>query len=158
MVTPRTSLGNISEVNCRRWKLERTARAMACASVVFPTPGTSSISRCPRASRHASDRRSTSALPRIASPNADSISDNLESETGGLYTESRWTITAMISKLLVSFAIVAACAAQTPAAASPESQIKAVLERQVVDWNRGDTEGFLLGYDPKVVFVGEKIT
>ena len=32
------------------------------------------------------------------------------------------------------------------------------MDRQVVDWNRGDTDGFLLGYDPKVVFVGEKIT
>ncbi len=46
-------------------------------------------------------------------------------------------------------------AAQTPGA---EAQIKAVLDRQVVDWNRGDTEGFLLGYDPKAIFVGEKIT
>lgn len=61
----------------------------------------------------------------------------------------------MISKLLPAFAIVTICAAQTPGA---ETQIKAVLARQVVDWNRGDTEGFLLGYDPKVIFVGEKIT
>lgn len=39
-----------------------------------------------------------------------------------------------------------------------EAQIRAVIDRQMVDWNRGDTDGFLLGYDPKVVFVGEKIT
>src|SRR5689334_15540062 len=52
------------------------------------------MSRCPRARRHASERRNTSAFPRIASPNTDSISDNLESETGGEITESRWTITA----------------------------------------------------------------
>lgn len=44
-------------------------------------------------------------------------------------------------------------------AASPdEAAIRAVLDRQVVDWNRGDTEGFLLGYDAKTIFVGEKIT
>src|SRR5215813_14275530 len=59
----------------------------------------------------------------------------------------------MISKLLVFFAMIAA--AQTPGV---EAQIKSVLDRQVVDWNRGDTEGFLLGYDPKTIFVGEKIT
>ena len=52
--------------------------------------------------------------------------------------------------------------APTPAAATPmatsETLIKAVLNRQVVDWNRGDTEGFLLGYATDTVFVGEKIT
>jgi ketosteroid isomerase-like protein len=61
----------------------------------------------------------------------------------------------MISKILVCFAIVTICAAQTPGA---EAQIKGVLDRQAVDWNRGDTEGFLLGYDAKTVFIGEKIT
>jgi ketosteroid isomerase-like protein len=71
----------------------------------------------------------------------------------------------MISKLLVPFVAAAFCAAQTPATKATEAvtpgaqaQIRSVLERQTVDWNRGDTDGFLLGYDPKVVFVGEKIT
>src|SRR5712691_3152754 len=96
MVTPRTSLGSMSEVNWRLWKLESTLRASACASVVLPTPGTSSISRCPRASRQASDRRSTSDLPRIASPSTSSISDSLESGTGGVYKDSRTIL--MISK------------------------------------------------------------
>ena len=31
MVTPRTSLGSMSLVNCRRWKLHAAARASACA-------------------------------------------------------------------------------------------------------------------------------
>ncbi len=44
------------------------------------------------------------------------------------------------------------------AATADEAAIRAVLDRQVVDWNRGDTEGFLLGYDAKAIFVGEKIT
>src|ERR1700730_1405102 len=91
MVTPTTSLGSMSEVNCRRWKSERTLRARACARVVLPTPGTSSISRCPRASREASDRRSTSAFPRIASPSADSISPNRERATEPS-TALRWSI------------------------------------------------------------------
>jgi uncharacterized protein (TIGR02246 family) len=44
--------------------------------------------------------------------------------------------------------------------ASPtaEAAIRAVIERQQMDWNRGDTEGFLLGYDADTTFVGEKIT
>ena len=46
----------------RRWKLHATERASACASVVLPTPGTSSISRWPRASRHTSDSRTTSGF------------------------------------------------------------------------------------------------
>src|SRR5437016_788356 len=96
MVTPTTSLGSMSEVNWMRWKLESTLRASACASVVLPTPGTSSISRCPRASKQARERRSTSDLPRIASPSTSSISDSLESGTGGVYKDSRTIV--MISK------------------------------------------------------------
>ena len=68
MVTPSTSLGSMSLVNCRRWKRQATARASAWASVVLPTPGTSSISRWPRASRQTSESRTTSGLPRIADP------------------------------------------------------------------------------------------
>ncbi len=70
----------------------------------------------------------------------------------------------MISKLPLAFAIVTIGWGQTPTPAAPkpapgaEAQIRAVMDRQVVDWNRGDTDGFLLGYDPKVIFVGEKIT
>ena len=55
----------MSLVNCRRWKVQSRARAMAWASVVLPTPGTPSISRWPRASTETSASRSTSSLPRI---------------------------------------------------------------------------------------------
>src|SRR5215469_3738407 len=41
------------------------ARARACPSVVLPTPGTPSISRCPRARMLTNARRTTSSLPRI---------------------------------------------------------------------------------------------
>jgi len=44
------------------------------------------------------------------------------------------------------------------AAASTEQEIRAVLEKQAVDWNRGDTAAFLEGYAPDTVFVGDKIT
>jgi uncharacterized protein (TIGR02246 family) len=82
----------------------------------------------------------------------------------------------MISKILTLFVLgtlgcVAQTAAKAPAApaksaptaaakASPtaEAAIRAVIERQQTDWNRGDTEGFLLGYDAATTFVGEKIT
>jgi starvation-inducible DNA-binding protein len=80
-------------VNCTRWKLDRTDRARACASVVFPTPGTSSISRWPFASRQASERRRTSSFPRIARASDFWISDSPERDRSGLSSVSRWTIT-----------------------------------------------------------------
>ena len=144
----------MSEVNWRRWKLDRTLRANACASVVLPTPGTSSINKWPRASRQASERRRTSPLPRIDSPKADSISDILESETSGLKAGSRWTITVMISKLPVLFLLVTILGR----AASVEDEVKKVLNKQVAAWNKGDTDGFLDGYASDTVFVGEKMT
>lgn len=123
----------------------------------------------------------------MARPNTDSISDNLESETGGLKTDSRWTITVMISKkalrlsvlaifvsMLLAATLTTPAFAQPPATAAPkaaparatapkavpttEAAIRAVLERQAFDWNRGDTEGFLTGYAPETVFVSDKIT
>jgi uncharacterized protein (TIGR02246 family) len=63
-------------------------------------------------------------------------------------------ITKTLTKILVCFAAVTSFAS----AAGPESDIRALLERQAIDWNRGDTEGFLLGYAPDTVVVGEKIT
>src|SRR3989304_2548391 len=53
METPRMSDGSRSEVNWIRWKLTPRDLARAWASVVLPTPGTSSIRRCPLASRAA---------------------------------------------------------------------------------------------------------
>src|ERR1022692_973579 len=50
------------------------ARASACPSVVLPTPGTPSISRCPRAKMLTSARRTTSSFPRITRRRAFSSS------------------------------------------------------------------------------------
>lgn len=45
-----------------------------------------------------------------------------------------------------------ACAQTDPSTA--ERAVREVLDRQVIDWNRGDLDGFLAGYwnSPKVVF------
>src|SRR5579864_1045457 len=60
-LTPVTSEGSRSGVNCSREKEQSSERARAFASIVFPTPGKSSMIRCPSASRQRTHRRSTSA-------------------------------------------------------------------------------------------------
>jgi ketosteroid isomerase-like protein len=45
--------------------------------------------------------------------------------------------------------------------ATPEARaIRAVLDKQVVDWNRGDLEAFAAGYknSPDILFIGSKIS
>src|SRR5580658_5610116 len=59
------------------------------------------MSRCPRASRATSDMRTTSALPRIAKPTADSNSASLPASRGEnaaveATVSSRWAILFMI--------------------------------------------------------------
>src|SRR6266536_5597791 len=66
MLTPMTSDGSMSEVNCIRGKAAPMDRASAAASVVLPTHGTSSMRRCPRASRPTTASRMTSGLPTSA--------------------------------------------------------------------------------------------
>jgi uncharacterized protein (TIGR02246 family) len=60
----------------------------------------------------------------------------------------------MITKLPVLFLLVTVSAG----AATVEEQVKAVLNKQVTAWNRGDTDAFLEGYASDTVFVGEKMT
>jgi len=45
------------------------------------------------------------------------------------------------------------------AAQSSESEIRAVLDRQVEDWNRGDVRAFMQGYDDSsdTLFIGSSI-
>ena len=43
-------------------------------------------------------------------------------------------------------------------AAGPEDEIRQVLNRQAADWNRGDVDAFMNGYDESVVFVGSALT
>jgi uncharacterized protein (TIGR02246 family) len=63
---------------------------------------------------------------------------------------------ALVSLAAVYFTWTGPVARSAPVGA--EAQIRAVLERQEFDWNRGDTDGFLLGYADDAVFVGDKIT
>src|SRR6187399_1040824 len=50
-LTPVTSDGSRSGVNCRREKWQSSERASALASIVLPTPGKSSMIACPSATR-----------------------------------------------------------------------------------------------------------
>src|SRR5205814_214411 len=64
------SAGSMSLVNWMRWNCRPSDLASTCASVVLPTPGRSSISRWPRASRQASASLTCVSLPRIIWPAA----------------------------------------------------------------------------------------
>src|SRR5438132_7405024 len=63
MLTPTRSEGMRSAVNCTREKRRPSDTASACASVVFPTPGTSSMSRWPPASRQPTQSSIWGRLP-----------------------------------------------------------------------------------------------
>ena len=63
--TPVTSEGSRSGVNWIRRTEQSMLRASALLSIVLPTPGTSSISRCPSASITTSAEVTTSGLPSI---------------------------------------------------------------------------------------------
>jgi len=43
---------------------------------------------------------------------------------------------------------------------SPAHAIRAVLDKQVIDWNRGDMEAFAAGYknSPDILFIGSKVS
>src|SRR5215216_4452056 len=60
-LTPVTSEGSRSGVNCMREKEQSIERASAFASIVFPTPGKSSMIRCPSLTRQRTTRRSVSS-------------------------------------------------------------------------------------------------
>jgi uncharacterized protein (TIGR02246 family) len=60
----------------------------------------------------------------------------------------------MITKLPVLFLLVTIVGR----AATVEEQVRAVLDKQVAAWNRGDTDAFLEGYASDTIFVGEKMT
>src|SRR5436190_5224687 len=59
-LTPVTSDGSRSGVNWRRENEQSSERASALASIVLPTPGKSSMIRCPSARRQSTTRRSRS--------------------------------------------------------------------------------------------------
>src|SRR5262245_27831778 len=60
-LTPVMSVGSRSGVNWIREKLQSTERASAFTSIVFPTPGKSSMIRCPSQTRQRATSRSVSS-------------------------------------------------------------------------------------------------
>ncbi len=75
-VTPVMSEGSRSGVNWMRWLDAAIEPAIARASDVLPTPGTSSISRWPSANSATSARRTTSRLPCSARPTLSATAAN----------------------------------------------------------------------------------
>jgi uncharacterized protein (TIGR02246 family) len=55
------------------------------------------------------------------------------------------------SWLLLAVALPAICA-------TPEVEVRTVLNAQVQAWNRGDLAGFVIAYSPEAIFVGKEIT
>jgi hypothetical protein len=74
--TPVTSEGSRSGVNWIRWHDPPIDAAMALASEVLPTPGTSSMRRWPSASRHTSARWTCSRLPWMTRSTLTSSAEN----------------------------------------------------------------------------------
>src|SRR3954453_2508264 len=60
-LTPGTSDGSRAGVNWSREKVQSSDRASTFASIVFPTPGKSSMIRCPSATRQRTHSRSVSS-------------------------------------------------------------------------------------------------
>lgn len=55
--------------------------------------------------------------------------------------------------------VLALLACASALAATPEQEIRAVLDAQVEAWNRGDIEAFMTGYEdsPETTFVGKEV-
>ena len=79
------SAGSRSLVNCTRCQASPSTCASACASVVLPTPGTSSISRWPRASRQARHSRICAGLPRMIVSSASQRAREARSSARGAH-------------------------------------------------------------------------
>src|SRR3954452_1930178 len=75
-LTPTTSDGSRSGVNCTRPKVHLIDVAIDFARLVLPTPGTSSISRWPSDNRHSSASWMTSTLPWITRSTFSTIALN----------------------------------------------------------------------------------
>src|SRR6266550_3150854 len=73
MLTPVTSEGSRSGVNCRRSKPQLNERASDFASIVLPTPGTSSIRMWPRLSSAMTQSSISTALPTSTRPTFSTI-------------------------------------------------------------------------------------
>src|SRR6266851_1715899 len=92
--TPVMSEGSRSGVNWMRRNDASSERASALASIVLPTPGTSSISRWPWQRSVIRQRRTSSSLSRIARPTF-SITGSATRRTESSVTRSAWRLTVL---------------------------------------------------------------
>jgi hypothetical protein len=62
--------------------------------------------------------------------------------------------------LFVAFVVLATSSLLPAQNTAPAQAIRAVLDKQVVDWNRGDLDAFATGYknSPDILFMGSKIS
>lgn len=62
--------------------------------------------------------------------------------------------------LFVAFVLLATSSLLLAQNTAPAQAIRAVLDKQVVDWNRGDLDAFATGYknSPDILFMGSKIS
>ena len=61
--------------------------------------------------------------------------------------------------VLLLIPVVSSVSAQAPAKSAEKDAILAMLNKQAVDWNRGDLEAFATGYknSPDILFMGQTI-
>jgi len=61
---------------------------------------------------------------------------------------------------MIRFAVLTLLCCAAVAAPSPETDIRAVLGRQVAGWNRGDVNAFMQGYadSDQTLFIGKTVT
>jgi ketosteroid isomerase-like protein len=62
-------------------------------------------------------------------------------------------------RLYVLFAMAVLITSSAMAQATPESRIRQLLDQQTADWNRGDVEAFMKGYEdsPSTIFIGQSV-
>ena len=77
------SEGSRSGVNWTRFEVQSSDAARALARMVLPTPGTSSMSRWPSASRQVTASSMASFLPWTTVATFDVIASNKEANVGG---------------------------------------------------------------------------
>ena len=58
---------------------------------------------------------------------------------------------------MISKSLLYALLAGSLLAAAPEQEVRAVLEKQRDDWNRGDVRAYMQGYAPDTIFVSDQV-
>jgi uncharacterized protein (TIGR02246 family) len=64
-----------------------------------------------------------------------------------------------MKKLVLLLVFVATLAAPSLSQTTPEAAIRHLLDQQTADWNRGDVDAFMKGYEdsPNTTFVGQTV-